>query len=451
MLKKQAETVVTAKRKGRETLLKLCREGDLLLERSFSCNIQCESSLRQAVSVYEKALAYARESERRLVLAPLAKAYFRGYFTKAAARSYQNHQWAQQAIPYFRELIASDVTVTVLYRFALLLYRDAHDFTNPEPFQQKKRQQQEAYAIYDRTIRTVKALPQEEKADFAGIYVRSCYGLCRSGLELLPQRSLIGDECRLLFPRLVSDNRDQEGRTALFKRCYEAIDTARREEKLPRKVIDLQRLISQEQSFEQAWDIYYLLGKLFDYGWQYDLHPHKNAAYDAALKYYHYAASFDLLRRRSGRSVHGFFYMYESLLLMTLRGRDLDKYRYLWKTYEMEQLLPQPHRDLLNARFHIINDECERAAALLLPYAKKTPQQAGLSPRKATALLDIITIIRTASLKKLRGTYKPYQFVWLHKIRDYVQKKKPSADSFFWLNPLQENVFPDKQNRQNIH
>ncbi|WP_317381819.1 hypothetical protein [Megasphaera stantonii] len=372
--------------------------------------------LQLAEQAYCAVLADPARRDDRCALQGLASLYYRDYMVRFTSRPfgalpYDKQECFQKARDTLELLLEKGRQPEQLYRYAQILYRNAKDGQGQGDFAALCRQKEQAYRVYDETVSLLEKWGPADK----GLYCRACYGLSRCGLESFSLNSFVLEELMLVFsvPSSVYGNRG--GHLARLRRIYDCLERVLEIEGLPRHIEDMAAVIQAKQAYEKSWDIYYLLGKLFDCAGQFSLCHNKESARRLAERYYSYACEIDAARRRAQQRVPGFQHMYTALLTFYQRHRREDQFYAAWEQYHPLVGFSAEFHFLSQARWLIIRKEYEAARHYLAAQLQER-QWSHSVVRRAVVLQDMVQVAISGSTTGLQGIYKPFQMQQLDKI-----------------------------------
>ena len=202
---------------------------------------------------------------------------------------------------------------------------------------------------------------------------------------------------------------------------YHCLESLLQLEQLPQRTDNILSIAQAKQKYENSWNIYYLLGKLFDSALRFSLSRSPEKSYILAERYYLYACEIDLARRQTGKSVSGFTHMYTALLTLYLRNRKETDFYAAWKRYHSFVTIPESFKTLSQIRWLIIKGAFAEAQVKLREYGRLAERKT--QQKQVTALLDIIEVICSGNTKNLRGIYRPFHLRQLEKVRRLTEKK----------------------------
>lgn len=327
----------------------------------------------------------------------------------------------RNALYLYSKIAADNPDVYDLYRYAHLLYSVssmASVSSNKRPFAEIIEQKENAYHIYIHAALRYEELTDKDKERLHRVYIKICYGICRCGLSLIANRSALLNELVLLFSFKARNYGDNQTSLERFKEIGKYMKKLIKAEGLDTDTKDLLTVANSEQLVAKSWDVYYLMGKYYDYAIQYELFPDIETAYKKAEQYYSYACEIDTLRRSKGKSSSGFKHMYWALLKLYLRWRKEERFCAVWEKYNKTVGFEDEYRTVFQARWLILNEEYKKAKALLLQSREQKKGKGELSGRKINLLLDIVRVISGEGPAVLEGNYRPYQQRYLYELAE---------------------------------
>lgn len=372
--------------------------------------------LQLAEQAYCAVLADPVQNGNMRALQGLSSLYYRDYMMRFTSKAsgmlaYTNGECCQKAKDALARLLQHERQPETLYRYAQVLYRSAKDGQWKGEFVHLCRQKEQAYALYDEAA----AMQEKWGAADKGLYCRTCYGLCRCGLEMFSLHSVLLEELMLLFGVSSMLYGSRSDHITRLRRLYHCLEQVLDIEQLPRRTDDLTAVIQAKQTYERSWDIYYLLGKLFDYAGQFSLCHNRSNAYHLAERYYRYACEIDMTRRQSHQAVSGFDHMYTALLTLHLRQHREDRFYADWERYHPVVGFSSEFHFMSQARWLIIKKDYAAAQHFLAAQLQDGRWSAG-TRRRADVLQDLVQVAVSGSTAGLRGTYKPFQLKQLERM-----------------------------------
>ena len=377
--------------------------------------------IRIAAAAYSQMLDLPEYTHDLRVLRGLAFLHYSDYITCNSYKGEKNkalpetkRECEKKAEEYFKQILRQGRQPRDLYRYAHLLYKAACDFHTKEHFVYLYEKKDQSYELYDEAVYRMEKRGRERQT---ALYSRACYGLCRCGLDTLSLHSTLLDELLLLYKIHLTPYGSSDMHCHRFLRMCYCIEQVRITEVLPRVIDNFSTVVHTHQQYEKSWDIYHMLGKIFDSAYQYFLCKQREDAYKSAEKYYQYACEIDFIRRREHLPVSGFAHMYTALLTLYIRGREENKFYAAWEKYNPVIHFSEGFRILSQIRWLIIKKDYSEAEKVLTIYINCGKWQPGLSRNKAIVLLDIISAASTGKTNTLTGTYTSFQLKQLQHLK----------------------------------
>lgn len=353
--------------------------------------------------IYTAVLAEPSQCGNVQALQGLASLYYRDYMTRFTSKSkkllpYTKGESCQKAKHALMLLLKHKRTPEIVYQYAQLLYRHAKDGQWKGKISDLRRQKEQAYALYDESV----AMQEKWGIKHMGLYCRSCYGACRCGLELFSHRSVRQEELALAFGMPSTLHGRRADHILRLRRLYYCLHQVLKTENLPHCMDDIRAVVQSRQVYERSWDVYYLLGKLFDYASQFSLCHNRDQAYFFAERYYKYACEIDRMRRQIHQSVPGFSHMYTSLLTLYLRHHREDNFYDAWERYHPVVRFSSDFHFLSHVRWLIIKKNYDAAQHFLASHLQDGQWNAG-TKRRAAVLQDLIQAAVSGKEENLRS------------------------------------------------
>ncbi|MCI1822077.1 MAG: hypothetical protein LKI76_03730 [Megasphaera sp.] len=306
-----------------------------------------------------------------------------------------------------------------LYRYAHLLYMASNNIHSIQSFGEIMEKRKKAYIIYLQAVEQYEHLQEKEKKRLQRIYIKSCYGVCRCGLGLIAKRSSLLNELILLFDFQPKEKEISSFEMKKFSEISHCLKCILREECLPTDagdIIDIQTLANREQIIARSWDVYYMIGKFYDYSLQYTRCSDPHILYEKAEKYYKLACEIDCIRRQNKKMASGFKHMYMGLFKLYLRNRQEEAFYKSWNTYYYIIDFDDSYRFLFQARWLILKKEYREAKKLLEQCSEMIKGKNNNVNRKIDQLLDIVHILIEKNSCNIEEKYKPYQRKYLNEL-----------------------------------
>ncbi|MCH4188010.1 MAG: hypothetical protein LKF74_00990 [Megasphaera sp.] len=371
-----------------------------------------------SLEVYEGMLRTPEYEEDLRALRGIAATYYTDYISSVSNKKQKilpcpKSESEKKVCQYYEKILQQEHHPKDIYQYGTVLYKNTKDFSNSDTFPIKCSKKNQAFALYDEAVQLLEDDPSKRNTL---LYSRACYGLCRCGMESFNFYSSLLDEIHLLFPITLSLYGSHEEHCQKFHRICHCIDVVRKLEKLPRVIEDMAAVVHSKQQQEASWDVYYMMGRLFDCACQFGLCADTEGAYASAVRYYGYACEIDYQRRQEGLSVSGFTHMYTALLTLYIRGRQETEFYRLWETYHPLVHFSGAFRLLSQIRWLILKEDYSEAERVLDTYCRAGKWQRGLSEHKAAVLMDIIRTKLQGSTGAVIGTYSTFQMKQLERI-----------------------------------
>lgn len=371
-----------------------------------------------SLAVYEGMLRTPAYGEDLRVLRGIAAMYYTAYISSISNKKKKilpcsKSESEKKVCQYYERILQQEHHPRDVYQYGTVLYKNTKDFSNNDTFQLKCRKKSQAFVLYDEAVQLL-----EDDASKRNnlLYSRACYGLCRCGMESFTLYSSLLDEIHLLFPLKLSLYGNHDAHCQKFYRMCHCIEIVRKLEKLPRVIEDMAAVVHSKQQQEASWDVYYMMGRLFDCAYQFGLCADRKGAYVSAVRYYGYACEIDYQRRKEGLSVSGFTHMYTALLTLYIRGRQETEFYRMWELYHPVVHFPEAFRLVSQIRWLIWKEKYSEAKELLDGYCRSGKWQRGLSKQKAAVLMDIICTKLHDSTDSVVGSYSTFQMKQLERI-----------------------------------
>ncbi len=319
---------------------------------------QTAAYVRLAASIYMQMLQQAVPPWELIALRGMAAIYYQEYL--GYGKPGKNRQGmittsktacCEQVETYFTAILQRDRRSDDMYAYAQFLYKESGSFHGQASFSQRLAQQKQAYALYEESAMQIESADTEKDTQ---LYFQICYGLCRCGLTFFSLRSILSEELLLLFSAAVPLYGKREEHLQRLRRIYTCMDKVLSLAELPRKTDAIQTVAQSKQPYGQSWNIYYLLGKLFDCAVQFSLCRDKSMSRAMAEQYYTYACEIDFMRRRACLPVSGFSHMYTALLTLYIRNREEAKFYAAWDRYHPQIQFSDAFRTVCQVRWLII-------------------------------------------------------------------------------------------------
>jgi tetratricopeptide (TPR) repeat protein len=378
-----------------------------------------------SLKVYQGILDTPGCEEDIRALRGMAAAYYTDYISSISNKKQKilpcpKKESKKKACEYYEKILRKEHHPKDVFQYGTVLYKNTKDFSSEDTFPEKCDKKNQAFALYDEAVQIL-----EDNNDTGSLlYSRACYGLCRCGLESFNFYSALLDEIHLLFPVKLSLYGSQEEHCQKFHRICHCIEAVRKQENLPRVVEDIEAVVHSRQRQAMSWDVYYMMGKIFDCAYQFNLCNDTKGAYASAVRYYGYACEIDYRRRREGLPVSGFTHMYTSLLTLYIRGRNEQEFYRFWETYHPLVRFSEAFRLLSQIRWLILKENYSEAEQVLESYCHAGKWRKGLSERKATILMDIIYAKVKGSTAGAAGAYSSFQMKQLERLAQKGGKQK---------------------------
>lgn len=376
--------------------------------------------IRSIERVYKKMLAVPTYQTNVNILRHISHMYCTEYLeNRATPVLHCDKQYCKtQAAHYFSLLLQQERRPYDIYRYAQLLYCCSHDFVTTEPFVVKHRMKEKAYELYEETLQLIEI----EKTDMhTALYRQACYALSRCGLELVSSYSILLQEMALVADMPLPFLGNKEKYRKKLQRIHACLDTLRAMERLPRqakRIADIQQI---RKTYGKAEQIYYLLGKAFDYTWQFGLCDNKMLAKQLAERYYTYACEINYhnMENKKGKSL--FFHMYMALVNIYIRQKDKEKCKKIWQHYKLSRYIPQGYQTLTAIRWAIVEKNYEKARYIITAYQNKKDWQQGLSPQRATVCRNILDALQGTLKTEENHQFSASQLKLLLKLTKHCQ------------------------------
>lgn len=421
----QAETSIPARFLGRISIL---RQLAYVYQKAAQAAQYHNRCLKLAVQAYEAILAAPGPEGHSSAYKGLAYLYYSEYISYymwqrqiGSKLIFTKAHCSQKAEELLKTILVSGGDISYLYRYAYLIYRLAGDYTMMQGADVIHSKKEKAYQLYRQVIRTYEAEQDTElQKSWRRTYIKSCYGLVRCGLDLIASHSSIAREISLLFSLDLPDFGLLKEKKERLRDIIYSIDRVRQAEQLPVQIENMEAIVHSQQEIEKSWDVYYSMGKIYDFAFQYALLPDRDDCFQKAKKYYSYACEIDRIRREKKLPVPGFRHMYHALLMLYLRGRDEMGFREARRTYSAV-MKPDEFRDLLyTVRWHCLKREYQQARETLLRYMMTFRKMKSGQKKQLDLLLDLLDVIDGADIRQYTPRYTAGQvrlFVKLQHLR----------------------------------
>ena len=352
--------------------------------------------IRSLERACQKLLAVPAYQHHAALLRKAAYTYYDACFENHALVLHHDKQYCKtQAAHYFSLLLQQERRPLDTYRYAQLLYCSSNDFFSREPLATKRHLREKAYDLYEETIQTI----EKEKADaYTALYNQACYALGRCGLELISSYSVLLHEISLVADVPLPFFGNKEIYKTRLQRVHACLDTLRAIKQLPRQIKNTADIKQISQNQDKAEHIYYLLGKAFDYAWQFGLCENKILARQWAERYYTYACEIHYYKMKYAQRIKPFFHMYIALANVYIRQKDKKSCIKIWKRYQLSRYIPLGYQRITAIRWAIVEKKYEKARQIITAYQNKKDWQEGLSPQRTAACRHIVDA--------LQGTFK---------------------------------------------
>lgn len=399
----------------------------------------------QYIQLAEKAALMAIEipanSHRIQTIKVLAYIYYHEFHNYTALkRKLPDHQpvwdkaYCENKAVYYYELLMQEGVEDVKssYRYAHLLEEAANIYREGSTMADSKTAFKKALRLYQQSMGEYTKMDEgDQKKSCRSYYIKAAYNAANCCI------SLMGAEQKLLYGYWFLNG--YEGRRSAdtaeslrwnlyrknrVKQAAGYLNLARCEEGLPLTIAedDLQRVSLQEARAEQAWDIYYRMGKIWDLIYQYQLMSTPEEAFARAEKYYQYACDIHLLRRIQGKPACAFSYPYESLMLLYILAQDKDKYEKAGKKYGRYFRCSSIQQEIYGIQWNIIDRKYDRARERL-KRMKKEFRLKHKEQQKWQQLWDIIAAIQGEDVQVFAGQRTAAQVNILLGIQRYVKSR----------------------------
>lgn len=346
-------------------------------------------------------LRLAAEEKSPYVCGKLATLYGLAYDERPFIEGLDKKDALAEALAYYEDVYAMGAEEYDLYQYASLLYKSSSAYGALTDVKERRRLREKAYFLYKEIVEGHEAGEFAKKSDRA--YIRSAYGLCRCGLDLYGSQSTFQKECTLLCGKTVVSPLMKEQKRDIFKTLCHAVEAVRRYEDLPCRMESPCALREQTYSYEAPWDIYYILGRIFEFAVLYDLLPDRQEGITSCIKYYTYVCEIDRDRRTARLPVSGFTHMYKALLEFYLFIGDEENVKKCLVQYKD---YIEPHRRALTKlRLHLRHGKYEE---VLMELDDVNSSLTGLSPQKKKVLRQLTQALYTQNAAPLATQYKPY-------------------------------------------
>lgn len=376
--------------------------------------------IRSLERAYQKLLAVPACQHDAVLLRKAAYMYYDACFdNRAVFELHYDKQYCQtQAAHCFSLLLQQERHPIDTYKYARLLYCCSNDFCTTESFTVKQRMKEKAYELYEETLQII----GKEKADtYTALYNQACYALGRCGLELVSSYSVLLHEIALVADIPLPFFGNKEIYKKRLQRAHACLDTLRVIKHLPRNIknaADIHRIRNAQDGAEH---IYYLLGKAFDYAWQFGLCKNKRLAKQEAERYYTYACEINYHTVKDTPHKKLFFHMYIALINVYIRQKEKKTCIKIWKRYQLSKHIPQGYQRITAIRWAIIEKDYEKARRIITAYQNKKDWQEGLSPQRTTACQNIIDALQGTFKKEGNKQYSASQLKVLSKLTKHSQ------------------------------
>ena len=375
-----------------------------------------------AESAYKAALSMEGHEDDRSALRGLAYIYYRefNYFGLWQRRNHgrmvcSKESCEHNAMVLYDRLIELGGNVNDYYRYAYLLYNSSSSFSETTEYADVLAKKERSFSLYHDAIAAYGTLEDENKETMYRTYIKACYGLARCGLELLCSRSRLLDELVVLFNFESQLYTDHVLETQRFQDIQTCLQIVLESENLP-VVIEkgINSIAKKAQDVEKSWDIYYSLGNMYDYAFQYKLVDDLEGAYQSAIQYYTYSCDIDYIRRKENLPTSRFTHMYTALFNILLRGRQESAFCKAWKKYNDIIQFSVLERTVLQARWKIAKKDYSSAQSLLLDCKKEKGDS--FLQRRVEMLLDLLHIVTKGISQEVENKYRPYQVRQFNKL-----------------------------------
>lgn len=383
--------------------------------------------VKLAETAYRMVLSMAGQEDNKSALRGLAYLYYREYNyyglwlrKNRGNMVYSKEECEQTAIDIFEKLLNLGGNVGDYYRYAYLLYNSSSSFSPTIEFSTIIDKKAKAFSLYQDAIRSYDQMGDDDRKSLHHTYIKACYGLARCGLELICTRSKMLDELVVLFhynAPTYGDSKLAEQRFSDILNCMEVVRDA---EGLPCTIEDMETVAFSSHPIERSWDIYYMLGKMYDYAYQYKLVDDLESAYELAKKYYSYSCEIDYVRRTAKLPASRFTHMYTALFNLLLRGRQESMFHELYEKYNSIVGFNGLDQMILQARWMIAKENYTDAKKILLN-CKNGEGVYGFVSKRIELLLDLIHVATNGYSEEFEKRYKPYQLRQLNNLSAYMK------------------------------
>lgn len=354
--------------------------------------------------VYKKIEGLPAYQQDVRMLRGLAYIYCREAGKSKTCLSMDKKRCEAEGDAYFTRLLQQCRRPYDVYSYAQFLYKKACNFFSTDSIVVKSEMKEKAYELYHEAILELEKQAYDRQRS---LYSRACYGFSRCGLDMLAHPSILQEELAILFNEPIALYGQRDVYEKRLKHVHACLDTVRKLEALPSQAADMTGISMAPKKYANSWDIYYLLGKAFDYAWHLQLCQKEELAYELAEKYYGYACQIDYSRKKNGkRSI--FSHMYIALIALYIRRKDKEKCLSLWKTYDIGRLIPKGYQTLTAIRWAIVDKDYEKAKQLISAYKAGKRWEKGLSEKRVAVLSDIIQAAQCGRVDAVEA-YSPYQ------------------------------------------
>jgi len=375
--------------------------------------------IKLAHQTYTIALQKTKNEENHNTIKGMAYLYYSEYigynsllFSNKSSWPLSIDECERNADILYEKIRLHKPDVLDLYRYAHLLYMASNNIHSVQSFSEIMEKRKKAYILYLQAVEKYEHLPEKEKKRLQRIYIKSCYGVCRCGLGLIAKRSSLLNELILLFDFQPKEQGITPFEMKKFSEINHCLTRILQEEGLPADtgdIIDIQTLANREQIIARSWDVYYMIGKFYDYSLQYTRCSDPALLYKKAEKYYTLACEIDCIRRQNQKMISGFKHMYFGLFKLYLRSHQEDAFCKSWDKYYYITNFEDSYRFLFQARWLILKKEYGEAKNVLEQCSEMIKEKNNNVSRKINQLLDIVYIMIEKNSCNIEEKYKPYQ------------------------------------------
>lgn len=376
--------------------------------------------IRSLERAYQKLLAVPTYQNDADLLRKAAYMYYEACFANhtMVVLHHDKEYCKTQAAYYFSLLLQQERCPVDVYKYARLLYCCSNDFCTLKPFTVKHRMKEKAYELYEETLQII----EKEKVDtYTDLYNQVCYALGRCGLELVSSYSVLLHEIALVADIPLPLFGNKEAYKKRLQRAHACLDTLRTIRHLPRNIKNTTDIQQISKNQDKAEHLYYLLGKAFDYAWQFGLCKNKILARQWAEQYYTYACEINYYKMKYTQRKKPLFHMYIALVNVYIRQKDKKNCVKVWKRYQLSKYIPQGYRQITAIRWAIIEKEYEKARQLITTYQHKKDWQEGLSPQRIAACQNIVDALQGKFKLEENQHYSGSQLKILLKLTKHCQ------------------------------